>query len=647
MTGKTRKKETQSGSQAGQRTKNRAARLKFLAIAMVAVTLPGLSLAAPNLVVDPSFEQPTNLHAFYRSPGDPWIPGEWNAEEAQVLAGDTPDGDQLLRVDQTAGGASQVNQIIDLNGLAVDDCCPRVATFSILVNAPQATTVTLILAAGTGQTNVGTLTGRTAESVSVTTDGDPATWELLEGVRSVPITAAFLELQMSAGNAQISSSGVWFDQASVSLETTLVVDGGFEEGTALHSFYRGAQDPPWMPGEWNVENADIVSIDSGTGITPRSGTQMLRMNMTGGVLSQANQILEVASPISTIGETLTSWSVCLNAAASTPVSLRMRTGDGQSTGNGVLTNMTTEIVTLQTDDDPDTWEILSGERFLPPSTAFLELQLSVPNAEMPSDGLFVDCARVSRSVNRLTDAGFEPHTTLHSFFRGSSDPPWMPGEWNVEDAEVVDVPTSGVNALGGAGMLRIDSTAGVLSQVNQIVSVPSLFRGGDATVKFGVHVNSTIATTVRLIVRAGDGQSSNGNLTNPTTLSLEFPGDGRTDADVSTWELLEGALQLPENTAFVELQVAANNSEIPSTGVFVDLGRVTFGRCPQATASSSLTGPGGGSAETHLHVQRNVSNVLNQGGEMSSSRSADSRRPAQKRVVRSSAPVPHENGISP
>ena len=98
-----------------------------------------------------------------------------------------------------------------------------------------------------------------------------------------------------------------------------------------------------------------------------------------------------------------------------------------------------------------------------------------------------------------------------------------------------------------------------------------------ATAIFAVFVNTRDmdVTTITILMRAGDGQTSVGTLTNPTTASVSLT----TDDDPDTWELLEGSLMLPAGTKFLEFQIFAPNADIPLEGVFVDLGRVTLWRC--------------------------------------------------------------------
>lgn len=190
----------------------------------------GGSLATPaNAVTDHDFDPGTALHAFARTSSNPYQPGEWNAEDADVLTGpdlasgiEPGNGTGMLRMNAGGGTSSQVNQIIG----PIDPVSPAgdtLARWAVHVNAPSPTSVTLFMNAGSGQTSVGTLADLTSETVPFTTDGDPGTWELVEGTRSLPASTAYLELQIASNVAQIPADGLFVDFASVIVDPSGLV----------------------------------------------------------------------------------------------------------------------------------------------------------------------------------------------------------------------------------------------------------------------------------------------------------------------------------------------------------------------------------------------------------------------------------------
>ena len=171
----------------------------------------------------------------------------------------------------------------------------------------------------------------------------------------------------------------------------------------------------------------------------------------------------------------------------------------------------------------------------------------------------------------------------------SAGDPYIPGEWNVEDADVLAAPTAGVTPRNGTGMLRINSTGGATSQINQIVALPvgGQFGTGQTEATYAIYVNATVATPVTLHMRAGDGQNAAvGTLTNLTEVTVALT----TDADPNTWELLEGSRLLPTGTTHLEFQVSAPNGSIGVDGVFIDQGRVTYALCQLIPALVPILG---------------------------------------------------------
>jgi len=93
---------------------------QILPLAALALLATAPAQAQTNLIVDPGYEPGTTLHAFFRTSANPLVAGEWNAEDADLIAGPTagvsPIGSQMLRINATGGTHSQVNQIVDVGG---------------------------------------------------------------------------------------------------------------------------------------------------------------------------------------------------------------------------------------------------------------------------------------------------------------------------------------------------------------------------------------------------------------------------------------------------------------------------------------------------------------------------------------------------
>jgi hypothetical protein len=138
-------------------------------------------------------------------------------------------------------------------------------------------------------------------------------------------------------------------------------------------------------------------------------------------------------------------------------------------------------------------------------------------------------ATASRSKAQVvTDGGFEPGTVLRAFARAPGNP-WVPGQWNAENATIITAPTSGISPRTGSGMLRMNQSCSV-SQVNQIIALPV---PPPANVTYSAYVNAPgVAVSVSLALGAGDGQNAVGQLTNETSQQADFV----TDSNTATWE---------------------------------------------------------------------------------------------------------------
>jgi len=203
----------------------------------IAIICTSMTLAAGpssgNVLTDNAFESGTNpLQPFSRACGNPWIPGEWNAEAATLIVGSaagisphTSDG--MLRVNSTGGFASQVTQVMDVTAhAALIDAGDAVVVYSAWINTSAAgVDGGLFIQAGIGQSCVGLITpaggvfttGVNQAGTSLPSDGDLTTWELVTCSLRLPAGTRFISIQLSGNNAQIPADGLFFDTASVAI----------------------------------------------------------------------------------------------------------------------------------------------------------------------------------------------------------------------------------------------------------------------------------------------------------------------------------------------------------------------------------------------------------------------------------------------
>jgi hypothetical protein len=188
--------------------------------------------ASPTELVNGCFPASTVLHPYARNPGNPWIPGEWNAENATItgaVSGVTPfEGGAMLRVNATGGSVSQVSQIVDVSAWASQiDAGAVVVRSSVQVNAAVATTAPqMFVLAGESQTAVGTLNPVGGPTIiegfnrafrGYTVDNIPASWETMNVSLVLPSGTRFLHFELLGVNTAIPPTGIFFDCATVEL----------------------------------------------------------------------------------------------------------------------------------------------------------------------------------------------------------------------------------------------------------------------------------------------------------------------------------------------------------------------------------------------------------------------------------------------
>lgn len=383
----------------------------------------------------------------------------------------------------------------------------------------------------------------------------------------------------------------------------LVVDAGLEPGTVLHSFSRPASGDPWLPGEWNAENADIIS-GATNGVSPHAGAGMLRLNASGGNASQVSQIVELNSFAADIdgGNAILEFSVWVNAAAAgASPTITTRLGTGQIGNGNVILNGGSlisgysfgraDVAGFDLDSDPSTWEQLRAQMPIASGTRFLHYELVDANSQIPATGVFFDTASVRlRTCEKLVDNSFEPTTPLFSYFRICGNP-WLPGEWNAEDADVINGMAAGIAPFDGTGMLRVNATGGAVSQVSQIIDLTdqayAIDNGRVAAIFQSWFNTAASGVDPRITILAGDNPDCGGNLTpiggsavNGFNRHSLAPSP---DGDPGTWEAISKTITLPPGTRFLHYELQGVNSTIPGSGLFFDATSV----CLKAALRSS------------------------------------------------------------
>lgn len=182
---------------------------KGLIVALAAGASGGVAQA--NLLTDPGFESNPLTTAANSLGNFPGFQGVWGQEASVIVGVDggiTPaSGSQQLRLDFTAGVATQAFQTVDVSGFAaLIDSGLAQADAGILLNAPgQGRIGGIYLSFFTGA-SYGTIFGPTPGSVLNPLDANSSTWELASLLAPIPAGTRWILFQVAYNNASLQDA---------------------------------------------------------------------------------------------------------------------------------------------------------------------------------------------------------------------------------------------------------------------------------------------------------------------------------------------------------------------------------------------------------------------------------------------------------
>jgi hypothetical protein len=144
--------------------------------------------------------------------------------------------------------------------------------------------------------------------------------------------------------------------------------------------------PPFSPGFWGAEDADIVVQDV-CGLPPRSNPYMLQLNVGGGSHSQAWQSVDVSGGPPTL-VSLRGWANTCSSAPGVTVGLDIRTFNNPNgwPAHTLLTN-----TSFQLDTDPATWQQITLNCVaIPADTYWILPQVFLVNATSQNTPAYFD-----------------------------------------------------------------------------------------------------------------------------------------------------------------------------------------------------------------------------------------------------------------
>jgi hypothetical protein len=191
----------------------RTLQIRFAAAALIVVATGGAAQAVltPNLLVDPSFENPV-LTPYTQILNSPYLTGVWGGEVAANVgptAGVSPNSGLLMhRQDDDGLSATQSWQLVNVSAYsAAINANQASVNFDALFNVPA------VVAAGVGSIGVSffngsqTAVGPSFTGTPSTPDSNPATWQSygMAGV-PVPATTQYIRLQLAYANVTMVDS---------------------------------------------------------------------------------------------------------------------------------------------------------------------------------------------------------------------------------------------------------------------------------------------------------------------------------------------------------------------------------------------------------------------------------------------------------
>jgi hypothetical protein len=178
-----------------------------------------------NLLHEGEFVAGTTLNPWQANPDDPWTPGVWNAEAANVIPGGLGASDGLIQVLRTTNLNSQVSQIVDVSSYAdFIDSGGVFALFSVWLNAPASGVETDLMLRNLPAPQRPSIETRNRTDPILGVENNirctsiaPNVWQMCWGLHPLEPNTRFLHFEFSGINSTIPTSGMYFDSAVLTL----------------------------------------------------------------------------------------------------------------------------------------------------------------------------------------------------------------------------------------------------------------------------------------------------------------------------------------------------------------------------------------------------------------------------------------------
>ncbi len=354
-------------------------------------------------------------------------------------------------------------------------------------------------------------------------------------------------------------------------EPLTIEDGSFETG-ALGDYTTVLNNFAGNVGTWGDEVAAIVSGPS-DGVSPRTGSKMLRLTNDQNVVSQVVQAVPLGSLADLVdaGLLTANFGGYFSASNGVPAAgiytmIRFYSSGSLSSQTGVVSQ------SRLLDASPGSWQKLDVETPIPAGARWMVVEAGFNNASIGSAAGYMDDAALCIARNcvysSIGNPSFES-VSLGSYSTVLNNFATSVGLWGAEAGSIVGGPTDNVSPLRGSQMLRLVNDGLSATQAVQVVDVrtiSSLIDLGGMKANFGGYFNASdgvaAANSYAMVRFYGSGGFSNPIGITQTSKTL--------DALPGRWEWNATSKTVPVGTRWMVLEVGFTNSTIGGLAGCVD-----------------------------------------------------------------------------
>lgn len=168
---------------------------------------------------------------------------------------------------------------------------------------------------------------------------------------------------------------------------SLLTNPGFDSNTPALGFFTDTDTDIWLQESAVLVGCALCPTTPENTVSPNQGVGMLRIQNTGGAVSQVRQVI---IPVSVLSGDVAFFQMAFNSPEPGAIgTVQLNAYEPGLVGQTAPLLGTMSSGGIPLDDDPDTWETLSVTFGLPDGTTQLDVQVFFKNGTIPSNG-YVD-----------------------------------------------------------------------------------------------------------------------------------------------------------------------------------------------------------------------------------------------------------------